>query len=152
MDEELPSDEEGIAAGGPRKNPDERKARKPKAGSISREDLVRLAAGIQTWDRKSFQMIGPKGGVLLAVPKSKGVSRAYFYAAGDYNLIPDHPAIRVYQPDERKERKMGGVMAELDFSHGTESALEGLELLLKAVRENQGSPKAVVPAEPSGEE
>ena len=144
-------DEESVTE----KTKAERKPRKAKSGSIPREELDQLSDGIHTWDKKSFHMIGPKGGVLLAVPKSKGVSRAYFYAAGDYNLIPEHPAIKVYQPDERKERKLGGVMAELDFSQGLELAREGLGLLLESVRKNEALMSHDVgdaPAEPSAED
>jgi len=133
-----------------------KKPRAPKKGSIPMEELVALEAGIPTWDRKSFHMVGPRDGVRLAVRKSAGISRAYFYAAGDYGLIPDHPAIRVYSPEERKEKKLGGVQAELSFEHGLDKAREALGLLVEAVR-NAPAPSASTdvgsePAEPDAEQ
>ena len=128
----------------------EKKPRSPKKGSIPRTELDSMTHGLPGWDRASFHMVGTRNGVRIAVPRTRGISRAYFYAAGDYNRIPDHPAIRVFQPDERKERKLGGICAEIDFSAGLELAKEALGLMVRAVRE---APVDVgeSPAEPSGD-
>lgn len=127
-----------------------KKPRGPKKGSIPRTELDALTGDIPTWDKASFHMVGPRDGIRLAVPRTRGISRAYFYGADDYRTIPDHPAIRVFQPDERRERKLGGIMAELDLSHGLELAREALGLLVQAVR---SAPVDVgeSPAEPSPE-
>ncbi len=135
-----------------------RRARKAKNGSIPRAELDALADGIPTWNKTAFHMVGPRDGVRIAVPNTQGILRAYLYAGGDYAIIPEHPAIRVFQPDERKERKLGGVQAELDFSLGLDNAREALGLLVEAVRRedlrsaSQTSDVGSEPSEPDATE
>ena len=108
---------------------------KAKRNSIPRAEVDALVAGITQYEKTSFLMVGHKGGVRLAIPKTlTGVSRAYFYGNGDYGLIPVLPGIEVFSAERRKELRKGGIMAEVDFEVGVEDATEALKALIEVVR------------------
>lgn len=110
-------------------------AAKAKRNSIPRDEIDALVAGLPRYEKTSFLVVGHRGGVRIAIPKtSTGVSRAYFYASGDYSLIPSLPAIKVADPDERKAQRKGGIMAEVDFTIGRDEALAALAALVEVVR------------------
>lgn len=112
----------------------DKKAREPKKNSIPSERVAALAAGIPQYEKTSFLVIGHRDGVRLALPKTSGVSRAYFYGNGDYSLIPDDEAITVHSEEVRKEQRKGGIMAEVNFELGLEAAERALCKLIAAVR------------------
>lgn len=105
-----------------------------KRNSIPFEAINSSITGIPQYNKASFLMVGYAGGVRLALPKTNGVSRAYFYGAGDYTLVPQHEAIVTFSKDERKAQHMGGIMARVDFDRGLEAATEALHLLIEVVR------------------
>ncbi len=113
---------------------DEKKAREPKKNSIPQEEIACLTAGIPQYEKTSFLVVGHKDGVRLALPKTSGVSRAYFYGNGDYSLIPDDEAITVHSEEVRKEQRKGGIMAEVNFELGLEAAKRALTKLVAVVR------------------
>lgn len=112
----------------------EKKAREPKKNSIPSSEIVELTAGIPFYDKASFRVVGHKKGVRLALPLTNGVSRAYFYANNEYGIIPDDEAIRTFSAEERKEQRLGGIMAEVDFELGVEAARRALGKLIDVVR------------------
>lgn len=118
----------------------EKKGREPKKNSIPRDEVKKIVHGIPAYEKASFDVIGHKDGVRLAIPKTGGVSRAYFYANGDYSLVPEHPAIKRFSEEERKERRLGGIMAEVEFDD-VAKAREALALLVGIVRKAE-APKA----------
>lgn len=128
----------------------EKKAREPKKNSIPTEKVVELTAGLPRYEKTSFLVIGHRSGIRIALPKTSGVSRAYFYGNGDYASIPTHGAITVFSEGQRKERRLGGIMAEVNFEKGIEAATEALALLTDVVRQAQApAPKGVkAPKEP----
>ena len=133
--------------------PAAKKAREPKKNSIPTDVVERLTDGIPSYEKASFVVIGHKNGVRIALPKTNGVSRAYFYGNGDYSLVPKHDAITVFSEDERKEGHRGGIMAEVNFEKGIEAATEALSELVAVVRAvptpaPKGSTKAKEPKEP----
>lgn len=117
----------------------EKKPRASKKNAVAADVVKALGEGVASYDKASFTVYGHKSGVRLAVPKAGSVSRAYFYAGGDYALVPDHAAVKVFSEEVRKEKRLGGIMAEVDFSD-VALATEALGLLLAAV-------KAAVPVE-----
>lgn len=130
--------------------PAAKKAREPKKNSIPTDAVQRLTDGIPSYEKASFVVIGHKNGVRIALPKTNGVSRVYFYGNGDYSLVPKHDAITVFSEDERKEGHRGGIMAEVNFELGIEAATEALGELVAVVREApapapKGSTKAKEP-------
>lgn len=110
------------------------KTQGPKRISIPFDKIGELAAGIPQYDKASFLVIGHRRGVRIALPKTNGVSRAYFYGLGDYTLIPTNDAITVFTTDERKANRRGGIMAEVNFELGVEAAVEALTALIAVVR------------------
>ncbi len=112
----------------------EKKAREPKKNSIPMADVKVITAGLPSYDKTSWHMVGHKNGVRLAITKTTGVSRIYFYANNDYGLIPDDPAIRVFNEADRKENNRGGVMAEVNFEQGVDAAKRALTKLVAAVK------------------
>jgi hypothetical protein len=112
----------------------EKKAREPKKNSIPADEVKTLVEGIPSYTKASFLVVGHKNGLRLALPKTSGVSRAYFYAAGDYSKIPEDEAITVFSEAERKEGRKGGIMAEVNFDLGTEAARRALGKLVDAVK------------------
>lgn len=112
----------------------EKKAREPKKNSIPMTDVKVITAGLPSYDKTSWHMVGHKNGVRLAITKTTGVSRIYFYANNDYSLIPDDPAIRVFNEADRKENNRGGVMAEINFEQGVDAAKQALTKLVAAVK------------------
>ncbi len=111
----------------------QRKPRESKKNSIPMTEVHELAKGINQYEKTSFLMIGHKNGVRLALPKTSGVSRVYFYA-GSYAAIPDDPAITVFTEEQRKELRKGGIMAEVNFSLGVDAARDALVKLIDVVR------------------
>lgn len=128
----------------------EKKAREPKKNSIPAEKVSELIEGIPQYDKTSFLVVGHKNGVRVALPKTNGVSRAYFYGNGDYAIVPSHPAVTTFTEEQRKERRLGGIMAEVNFEKGIEVATEGLAALVAVVRAAEApAPKGVkAPKEP----
>jgi hypothetical protein len=127
-----------------------KKAREPKKNSIPTDVVAAMTAGIPSYEKASFMVIGHRNGVRIAIPKTNGVSRAYFYGNGDYSLVPSHDAITVFSEEERKEGHRGGIMAEVNFKLGIDAATEGLGALITAVRNAsapapKGSAKAKEP-------
>lgn len=120
------SDESSTAA--------EKKVREPKKNSIPSAEIKELVAGIPQYDKASFLVVGHKEGVRIALPRTNGVSRAYFYANGDYSIIPEDEAIRTFSAEERKEQRLGGIMAEVDFSLGVDAARQALGKLVAIVK------------------
>ncbi len=112
----------------------EKKAREPKKGSIPAEEIAALVDGIPQYEKTSFLVVGHRDGVRIALPKTSGVSRAYFYANGNYALVPLDEAITIFTEEQRKEQRKGGIMAEVNFEHGTEAARRALGKLVDAVR------------------
>lgn len=130
-----------------------KKAREPKKNSIPTDVVEALTAGIPSYEKASFVVIGHKNGVRIALPKTNGVSRAYFYGNGDYSLVPKHDAITVFSEEERKEGHRGGIMAEVNFEKGIEAATEALGELVAVVRAAEapapkGAAKAKEPKAP----
>lgn len=120
------------------------KTSEPKRNSIPNEAVAALIAGIPQYEKTSFNVVGHKGGVRLALPKTNGVGRAYFYGNGDYSLVPSHPAITSFSEEERKAARLGGIMAEVNFELGVEAATEALTALIEVVRNAPApAPKAV---------
>lgn len=122
----------------------EKKAREPKKNSIPSTEVDKLIAGIPSYKKTSFLVVGHRDGIRIALPLTTGVSRAYFYGNGDYSLIPSHDAITVFTEEQRKEQRKGGIMAEIDFEKGLDQAREALTLLIEVVRAAPApAPKAV---------
>lgn len=94
--------------------------------------IENLSADLVRSEKTSFFRVGPKGGTSAVYPKSESVSRFYFY--GPEESVPSHPAITLYTKEERKSMKLGGIVAEVDFDRGLESATEAVALLLQVVR------------------
>lgn len=108
---------------------------KAKRNSIPRDQVDALIAGIPQYDKASFLMVGHRDGVRLAIPKTlTGVSRAYFYGLGNYDLIPRLPCVEVFSPERRRELRKGGIMAEIDFTIGGVAAVDALRALIEVVR------------------
>jgi hypothetical protein len=134
-----------------------KKAREPKKNSIPSADVKELVAGIPQYEKASFLVVGYKDGVRLALPLTNGVSRTYFYGNGNYSIIPEDEAIRVFSAEERKENRLGGLMAEVDYSQGLDAARRALTKLVEVVRaapvpqpkpkREPKKPKAAAPAE-----
>lgn len=119
---------------------DDKKVREKK-NSIPTEKVTELIAGLPQYDKASFTVVGHKGGTRVALPKTNGVSRAYFYGSG---TVPSHEAIIAFTEEERRERRLGGVTARVDFSKGVDPATQALELLLEEVRNAPApAPKAL---------
>ena len=116
-----------------------------KKALISNEKVLELTAGIPAYDKASFRVVGHRNGVRLALRRSaNGVGCAYFYGMGDYSLVPSHSAITPFTAEQRKERRLGGIMAEVAFGQGVESATEALALLVEVVRKaEEPAPKAI---------
>ncbi len=89
--------------------------------------------GIMQYKKTSFLVVGHKGGTRLAIPLTKDVGRVYYYG-DDYAALPKHEAITVFTVEERKARRLGGIMAEVDFSRGHDLALEAFTALTQVVR------------------
>lgn len=109
-----------------------KKVREPKKNSIPAAEIKDLTDGIPQYEKASFLVVGHKNGVRIALPRTGGVSRAYFY--GDYSIIPNDEAIRVFTVDERKEDRLGGITAKVDFEKGSEAARRALGKLIDVVR------------------
>ncbi len=121
-----------------------------KKNSISSDEVERITAGIPRYEKASFLVIGHRGGVRIALPKTNGVGRAYFYGNGDYSLVPTHEAITVFSEEDRREHHRGGIMAEVNFSLGVELATDALARLVAIVAAAEApAPKgAKAPKEP----
>lgn len=119
----------------------EKRTREPKKNSIPSSEVKALVAGLPQYEKASFLMVGHKNGVRLALPKTAGVSRAFFYGNGDYKSVPEDEAITVFSEEQRKEGRKGGIMAEVNFELGLESARRALGKLVAAVRAAE-TPKA----------
>lgn len=115
-------------------NGEDKKAREPKKNSIPSTEVKALVAGIPQYEKASFLVVGHKNGVRLALPKTTGVSRAFFYGNGDYSTIPEDEAITVFSEEERKEGHKGGIMAEVNFELGLEAAKRALGKLVEVVK------------------
>lgn len=111
-----------------------KKSRESKKASIPNGVIEELARGLPSYEKASFVVIGHRSGVRIALPKTVGVSRAYFYGNGDYGLVPSHPAIRVFSESDRQAARLGGIMAEVSFELGVDAAIEALGLLIAVVR------------------
>lgn len=112
----------------------QKKAREPKKNSIPADEVKALVEGIPSYTKASFLVVGHKNGVRIALPKTSGVSRAYFYAAGDYSKIPEDEAITVFDEATRKDGHKGGIMAEVNFDLGVDAARRALGKLVDVVK------------------
>lgn len=110
----------------------EKRGRVSKKNSLSRESVDKIVAGSPSYEKASFLVVGYKGGVRIAIPKTGGVSRVYFYGMGDYSLVPLHTALKTFSEEERKELRKGGIMAEVLFDDLVLAA-EALTLLVAVV-------------------
>lgn len=110
------------------------KKREPKKNSIPQDEIETLVAGIPSYTKTSFRVVGHKDGVRLAIPLTSGVSRVYFYGNDDYSLIPEDDAITVFDEADRKQHRRGGIMAEVDFDKGLEAARRAIGLLVNVVK------------------
>ncbi len=110
------------------------KKREPKKNSIPADEIKTLIEGLPQYTKTSFLVVGYKNGVRLAIPKTTGVSRTYFYANDDYSLIPEDEAITVFDEADRKEHRRGGIMAEIDYDKGLEAARRALTKLIDVVK------------------
>ncbi len=130
----------------------EKKAREPKKNSIPNAEIDAMVAGIPSYEKTSFLVVGHKDGVRLAIPRTTGVSRVYFYGNNDYDLIPEHDAIVEFTAEQRKEQRKGGIMAEVNFEKGLDAAREALALLVEVVRRAPApQPKLAKPKAPKKE-
>lgn len=113
--------------------PKEPKARK---NSLPREEVEAILEGIPSFDKKAFVIRGLEQarGVRLAVASTKNVGRVYFYGDDDYSTLDGVAGVLVYDRDDRRENRRGGVMAEIDFSLGADSARAALVALAGVVR------------------
>lgn len=118
---------------------------KTRRNSIPRTEVDEMIAGIPQFEKKAFTMVGNEKarGVRLAIASTKNVSRVYFYADDDYQIIPELPGIVVFSKEDRKENHRGGVMAEIDFAVGADAARVALQALVDVVR--SAPPKAPRP-------
>lgn len=129
-----------------------KKAREPKKNSIPMAEVTALVEGIPQYTKASFLVVGHKDGVRIAIPKTAGVARALFYAKGDYTLVPEDPAITVFTEEQRKEKRLGGIMAEVNFEAGVDAARAALTKLVAVVRAAETpTPKVVKPKAPKKE-
>lgn len=110
------------------------KKREAKKNSIPADEIMTLVEGLPQYTKTSFLVVGYKNGVRLAIPKTTGVSRTYFYANDDYSLIPEDEAITVFDEADRKEHRRGGIMAEIDYDKGLEAARRALSKLIDVVK------------------
>lgn len=135
------------------------KKREPKKNSIPATEIKEMVHGLPQYTKTSFLVVGHKDGVRLAIPLTSGVSRAYFYGNGNYSLVPDHPAIESFDEATRKQKRKGGIMAEVKFDD-LDQAREALKLLVgvvkhaptpapKAVKQPKEPKKAKAPAQPT---
>lgn len=115
-------------------NETDKKAREPKKNSIPYTEIEQLVTGIDSYKKTSFLVVGHRDGVRLAIPLTTGVSRVYFYGDNNYDLVPTHDSIVEFTPEQRKEQRKGGIMAEVDFEKGLDGAREALKLLVDVVR------------------
>lgn len=97
---------------------------------VKLDDVAQLADGITSSDKAAFRVYGPKTGTRLVVPLTQKIGRAFFYG----KPVPEHAAIRVYTDEVRSDKRLGGITADVDFSSGSEAALEAIKLLADAVR------------------
>lgn len=113
---------------------DDKKVREPRKNTLPYDEVVSMGDGLPTHTKKSWLVIGPQKGIRLTVPTTAGVGRAFFYGDDDYDLIPDDPAITIYSHEERKERKLGGIMARVEFDQGLDAAKRAIGKLIEVVR------------------
>lgn len=107
------------------------KVEKPKKFAFKADevDTMLAAAGVAVETMKSWKQAGPKNAVHLAVAKTKSVSRIYIYAT---HL--SHPAVINYTDEDRKEKRLGGIKAEIDFDQPEELVRSALEMAIDAVK------------------
>lgn len=112
--------------------------RAPKA-SVMSADVAQLVDGIESFDKSAFRVYGQQRGVRLALPLTQKISRTFFYG----EPVPEHPAIVKYTEQERKDQRLGGITARVDFDQGPAAAIEAIGLLAEAVRKAPApAPKA----------
>ena len=108
-------------------------------------DVLSRAEGIDGYDKNNFHVRGPKNGTRVVFTKTPNVSRFYFYGQNDYQRLEPlrgQSGLLVYSEQDRKEKKLGGIMAEVEFDKlPAEDALRLIEELIELVR------SAPVPAE-----
>lgn len=109
-----------------------KKTREPKKNSIPAAEIKALTDGIPQYEKASFLVVGHKNGVRIALPRTGGVSRAYFY--GDYSIIPADDAIRVFSIEERKADRLGGITARVEFDKGADAARRAIGKLVEVVK------------------
>lgn len=120
--------------------------KKPPRGSIPKETVEAIIAGIPSFPKRAFLMVGhaQDRGTRLAVALTKKVGRVYFY--GEYDQLPgadvgtSFPGIRVYTEEERKAERLGGVIAAVDFSASPEDYLAAFRHLVDVVRTSEPPP------------
>lgn len=109
----------------------EKKKRTSTKAAVLAVDISSSLEGLPSYEKASFRVYGHKSGVRLALPVTQKIGRAYFYG-GDITV--DHQAVVSFTAEERKERRLGGVTAEVDFTKGADLAREAIELLAEHVR------------------
>jgi len=129
-----------------------KKPRESKKNLLTSDVVNALTAGLPQYEKTSFLMVGHRNGVRLALPKTTSIGRVYFYADGDYSLIPNDDAIIVYTEEQRKELRKGGIMAEVNFDLGVEAALRAFTKLVNVVKASAAPvAKTVKPKAPKKE-
>lgn len=109
--------------------------------SVMSADVAPLVDGIESFDKSAFRVYGQQRGVRLALPLTQKISRTFFYG----EPVPEHPAIVKYTEQERKDQRLGGITARVDFDQGPAAAIEAIGLLAEAVRKApapEAKPKA----------
>ena len=116
-----------------------RKKRRVVKCEITSEQVLALTSGLDSYEKDNFYVRGYKRGHRVVFTKTPKISRFYYYGAGDYdslNSLPEKSSLIVYSEDERREKKLGGIMAEVDLGNAsTESALTLINALINLVRE-----------------
>lgn len=115
-------------------NDNQEKKREPRKNTLPFDEVISMGEGLPSHSKKSWHIFGDPKGIRIAVPTTTGVGRVFFYGDDNYDLIPDDPAITVFSHEERKERKLGGIMAKVSFEDGLEAAKVALGKLLDVVR------------------
>lgn len=113
--------------------------------SVMSADVAPLVDGIESFDKSAFRMYGKQRGVRLALPLTQKISRTFFYG----EPVPEHPAIVKYSEQERKDQRLGGITARVDFDQGPALAIEAIGLLAEAVRK---APAPEAKAKPASKE
>lgn len=109
--------------------------------SVKLEKVMARATelGLPVEQKKAFVHMGFKAGVRLSAANQEDVKRAFLYRAQ-----PEGAAFIHFTEQERKDQRLGGVTAEIDFSKSLEEVEAAIELALQAaVQAGAPAPKPV---------